>query len=224
LTLRDSDVVRAGKGPGIFAGMPGCAELEAATLDISPCFYANPGSYLSRTTVVLERVKVRDGPGTGLVFFPGVTADVRSVDVTGWGLTGMFAWGSVVNVSGSTFDGNEENAIEYRAFPDPRSNVMSRAMGNIWDTTIRRTKPYKTGVLGGGVVVQGAELNFLRSVISENTAFGLVYDNNASGQIVDSRITQNADTGVCVLPGNNVEVRTTEVAGNANNDPRACAS
>jgi hypothetical protein len=79
-------------------------------------------------------------------------------------------------------------------------------------------------VLGGGVVVQGAELSFLRSVISENAAWGLIYDNGASGQIVDTRVTQNADTGVCVLPGNNVEVRTTEITGNSNNDPRACAA
>jgi len=224
LTLRDSEVARAGKGPGIFAGITGCAELEAATLDISPCFYANPGGYLSQTKVVLERVNVHDGPGTGLVFFPGVTADVRGSEVTGWGLTGMFAWGSTVNVSNATFDVNQENAIEYRAFPDPRSNVMVRAKGNIWDSTIRRTKPYQGKLLGGGVVVQGAELSFLRSVISENAAWGLIYDNGASGQIVDTSVKQNADTGVCVLPGNNVEVRTTEITGNSNNDPRACAA
>jgi len=224
LTLRDSEVARAGKGPGIFAGISGCAELEAATLDISPCFYSNPGSYLSQTKVLLERVKVHDGPGTGLVFFPGVTAEVHGVEVTGWGLTGMFAWGSTVHVAGGTFDQNEENAIEYRAFPDPRTSVMLRAKGSMEDTTIRRTKPYKGNVLGGGVVVQGAELSFTRSVISENAAFGLVYDNGASGQITDSRITQNADTGVCVLPGNNVEVRTTEITGNSNNDPRFCAA
>src|SRR6478672_6862976 len=107
LTLRDSEVARAGKGPGIFAGISGCAELEAATMDISPCFYANPGSYLSQTKVLLERVKVHDGPGTGLVFFPGVTAEVHGVEVTGWGLTGMFAWGCTVHVANATFDVNE---------------------------------------------------------------------------------------------------------------------
>jgi len=52
----------------------------------------------------------------------------------------------------------------------------------------------------------------------------LIYDNGASGQIVDTSVKQNADTGVCVLPGNNVEVRTTEITGNSNNDPRACAA
>lgn len=224
LTLHDSEVARAGKGPGIFAGITGCAELAAATLDISPCFFANAGSYISRTQVVLERVNVHDGPGTGLVFFPGVSADVRGSQITGWGLTGMFAWGSTVNVSGSTFDVNEENAIEYRAFPDPRSSILLRATGNIWDTTIRRTKPYQGNVLGGGVVAQGADLSFLRSTISENAAFGLVYDNGAAGQIVDSRIVQNADTGVCALANSRVDVRTTEITGNYNNDPRACAA
>ena len=92
LTLRDSEVARA-KGPGVFAGISGCAELAAATLDISPCFYSNPGHYLSQTKVLLERVNLHNGTETGLVFFPGVTADVRSVQVTGWGLTGLFGLG-----------------------------------------------------------------------------------------------------------------------------------
>jgi hypothetical protein len=224
LTLRDSEVARAGKGPGIFAGMPGCAELEAATLDISSCFYSNLGHYVTQTRVLLEGVNVHDGPGTGLVFFPGVTADVRNLRVARWGLTGLFAWGSTVRVAGSSFDENVENAVEYRAFPDPRTNVMLRAKGSIDDTTIRRTKPWQGNVLGGGVVVQGAELSFLRTAITENAAFGIVYDNGASGQIVESRIAQNGDTGVCILPGNAVQLRSTEVTGNLNNDPRACAS
>ena len=111
-------------------------------------------------------------------------------------------------MSGSTFDENVENAVEYRAFPDPRSSVMVRAKGSIEDTTIRRTKPWTGDILGGGVVVQGAELNFMRATITENAAWGVIFDNGASGQIVDSRISQNRDTGVCILPGNKVEVRT----------------
>jgi hypothetical protein len=74
------------------------------------------------------------------------------------------------------------------------------------------------------VVVQGADLSFLRASITENAAFGVVYDNGASGQVVESRIAQNGDTGVCVLPGNQVEVRSTEIVDNLNNDPRACAA
>jgi len=73
-------------------------------------------------------------------------------------------------------------------------------------------------------VVQGAELNFARATITENAAWGVIFDNGASGQIVESHISQNSDTGVCVLPGNQVEVRNTEITGNTSNDPRACSS
>lgn len=223
LSLRDSEVGRGGSGPGIFAGISGCADLGAGSLDVPSCFYANLGGYVAHTAVTLERVSLHDGPGTGLVLFPGVTAEVRQTEVTGWGLTGMFVWGATAHVSQSNFHDDVEHAIEYRSYPRPDGIIVAKASGVVEDTVVRASRPLPDGALGGGMIAQAAEMSLARDTVSDNAGIGVLYENGSSGQVSGSTITNNGHTGLCINRGNAVTVAAdTSISGNAGNDPHGC--
>lgn len=221
LTLRRSEILRAA-GPGLFAGISGCGDLGAGALDVPPCFYDNLNAYITDTTVTLDQVAVADGPGTGLVFFPGVRARLSAVDVRRQELTGLFAWGAQVDIAGSAFDDNVEHAIEYRAYPDPRGDVLRPATGSVRDSTIERTRPLAGPALGGGILAQGARLDVIGTAIRNNAAIGVSYVNGSSGLVAASTITGNGDAGLCVVTGSTVELRDSTITGNASDDPNAC--
>lgn len=230
LTLRDSEIARVAAA-GLFAGVAGCADLPPASLSVPPCFYEDLPGQVSTERVLLERVSLTDTAGPCLVFFAGVHADLRDSTMLRCELTGLFAWGAVVNVSGSHFEDNAEHALEYRAFPDPRGDVTLRASGLVEGTTVHATRPLQGAilgaagpgpVLGGGVLAQGADLTLRDDEVSENHAIGLSFVNNSTGVVERSRILKNGDLGVCFVPGVSVTLRESVIAGNASDALDGC--
>jgi nitrous oxidase accessory protein NosD len=230
LTLRDSEISRV-VAAGLFAGVAGCEDLPPASLDVPACFYENVDDRISTIRVSLERVRMEGTRGPCLVFFPGVHATVRDSSFTRCELTGLFAWGATADVSNSTFEDNAEHALEYRAFPDPRGQVIAAAAGTIEDSIIRGTRPLEGEilgaagpgpVLGGGILAQGADLRLHRNEITANRDIGASFVNRSTGEIVANRITDNGNYGLCLLPGTAVQVRDNTITGNRSDSPTAC--
>lgn len=196
VTLRDSEVGPT-PAPALFAGVPGCGNLVAATLAVPRCFLDDPDAYISEVRVELDGLAVRDGPGPGLVFYPGAIVSVRNASVTGRRLSGLFAWGAHVDVADSEFDGNVVQAIEYRAYPDPRGEVRRVATGSVMATTVRGTLPLGGPLLGDGIIARGARLAVRRSRVTANAGAGIAFMNGSSGEIVANTVVGNGGAGIC---------------------------
>ena len=221
VTIRDSEIGGA-LGPGVFAGVPGCGNVNPATLTAPDCFMRDPEGYMSDLQVELDTVLLRDGPGTGLVFFPGVRAELRSVTVRRWGMAGLFAWGATVDVTGSTFDASTGHGIEYRAFPDPRGPVIRTAAGTIADTSVRGTRALGGPVLGAGIMARGAQLAIGRTLVADNQGGGMAFGYGTTGEVAESSVLDNGGAGICFGPDVRVEVRDTTVTGNVSDEINAC--
>jgi hypothetical protein len=213
VVLRDAEV-GATPGPALFAGSPGCGNLAAGTLEVPRCFLDDPDAYVSDIDLTIDGLAVRDGPGPGVVLYPGVRADLRRVSVAGRRLSGLFAWGARVDVAEGTFDGNVEQAIEFRAYPDPRGNVRRQATGSITDAAVRGTLPLGGPVLGGGIVARGAQLAVRHSRVADNAGVGIAFMNGAGGEIVANTVTGNGGAGICLGPDVTVVETDNELAGN----------
>ncbi len=229
-TLRDSRIERV-VAAGLFAGVAGCADLPPASLEIPPCFYDDLPGQISTARVTLERLHMADTQGPCLVFFPGSRAEIRESRFTRCELTGMFAWGATVDIAGATFEDNAEHAIEYRAFPDPRREVIRAAEGTVQDTVIRGTRPLQGAVLGsadaapvlgGGLLAQGSRMSLLRVTVEANRDIGVAYVNRSTGQVHDSRILDNGNWGLCVFAGSAVEAGGNDLRGNRSDSPAVC--
>jgi len=230
VTLRDSQISRTAEA-GLFAGVAGCDDLPPASLDIPACFSRDPEGQISTIRVALDRVTLTDTQGPCLVFFPGVHAEVRSSTFTRCELTGLFAWGATVDVYGSTFEDNAEHALEYRAYPDPRTRVIAPASGAIEDSVIRATRPLQGEilgalgpgpVLGGGILAQGSNLILRRNEVTANADIGVSFVNRSTGEVADNRITANGNHGLCLLPDSAVVLHTNTITGNGSDDPTVC--
>jgi parallel beta-helix repeat protein len=230
VTLRDSEISQV-DFVGFFAGVAGCEDLPPASLDVPACFYENLGERVSTIRVRLERVHIDDTRGPCLVFFPGVHADLRESKFTRCELTGLFAWGAVADVHGSTFENSAEHAVEYRAFPDPRGDVIAPASGTIEDSIFRGTRPLEGEilgargpgpVLGGGILAQGSNLVLRRNDVSDNRDIGIAFINRSTGEVTDNRITGNGNVGLCLPPGSAVTVQNNTISGNRSDSPTAC--
>lgn len=230
VTLRDSDIGPAG-GPGLFMGAAGCDNLPPASLDIPGCFLTDPQSFIADGRVELQRVALHDTVGPCLVFFPGTHAELRDSTLTRCALTGLFAWGAEANVTGTAFDDNAEHALEYRAYPDPRRDILREASGTIAGSAVRGTRPLEGAVLGplgpgpvlgGGILAQRSRLDVRDTEVVGNSDIGVSYVNGSTGELSGVRITANSGTGLCLLADARVRVRDTVIAGNRSDDPRAC--
>ena len=230
LTLRDSHIARVAAA-GLFTGVAGCEDLPPASLEVPSCFYKDLQAQISTSRTILERVTMEDTQGPCLVFFPGVHAEVRESVFRRCELTGLFAWGAVADVSNSLFEDNAEHALEYRAFPDPRAEVIRAAAGTIQDTVVRSTRPLQGEVLGalgpgpilgGGILAQGSRLLLRRNDVSANRDIGISFVNRSSGEVVESRIVDNGSYALCLVPGVTVEVRDNTIAGNRSNNLGVC--
>jgi parallel beta-helix repeat protein len=230
VTLRDSQISRVAAA-GLFAGVAGCEDLPPASLDVPACFYENLDERISTIRVKLERVQIDGTRGPCLVFFPGVHADIRDSTFTHCELTGLFAWGAVADFHRSTFENNAEHALEYRAFPDPRGDVIAPASGTIEDSIFRRTRPLEGEilgalgpgpVLGGGILAQGSRLVLRRNDVSDNRDIGISFVNRSTGEVVENRITGNGNYGLCLLPGTAVSVQNNTMTGNRSDSLTVC--
>ena len=220
LTLRDSTIV-GGPGPAIFAGVPGCAELGVATLEAPSCFYDDLDAYISDVQVSLDRVTIDEGAGAGVVLFPGVRATLRNATVRGRQLGGLRAWGAAANVSDSLFDGNAGDAIEYRAYPDPRDAALRHAGGTIDRTTIRLTNALGGPVLGDGIVARAAIVSVLESQVAANDGRGIAFEHGAVGEVAGATVANNRGAGICLTSGE-VRFGDNAVSGNGSNEIGFC--
>jgi hypothetical protein len=221
LALWDSEVAEAA-GPGLFAGVPGCGNLGAATLEIPACFLENPEAFISSGRVVLERVSVQNGPGTGLVFFPGVQARLVETTVRRQELSGLFAWGATVYVEGGLFEDNAEHALEFRAYPDPRGPVRLAGGGAVNGTTVRGTRALAGPVLGGGILAQGATVAVEGAHVLENAGIGVSYANSARGVVRASTIRGNRGSALCLASGSSIDLGENTLTSNRSDQPGVC--
>jgi hypothetical protein len=114
------NIISNNRGAGVFAGQPPCAPLVPASIDAPGCFLANLGGYMSSASVTLDSNIVQWSGSTGIVMFPGTWLTMRGNHVWANHLSGLFAWGATVASDGDEYAFNDENAIELRAYPDPR--------------------------------------------------------------------------------------------------------
>jgi hypothetical protein len=199
LTLHESEIGTT-PGPALFAGKPGCGNLAPATLDPPRCFLDEPDAYVAENRVAIDGLLVHDGPGPGLVFYPGVHAEVRGARVVGRRLSGLFAWGARVDVMASEFEGNLERGIEYRAYPDPRAEPRREASGKVVESTVRGTLPLGGPLVGDGIIAQGAQLSVLSNTVDANAGNGIAFAHGTIGEIIGNTVTGNGRAGICTGP------------------------
>jgi hypothetical protein len=219
------NIISDNGGPGVFAGVPPCAGLPGASLNVPSCFYANPGAYVGAAQLTLDTNIIQASGSTGIVLFPGVTATMRGNRVWRNLMTGLFAWGASFNSSGDEYEGNEEHAIELRGYLDPRAAGPGyrRPSAVIDRVLIRNTTLYRpTGTLGGGVIVQGAHLDLTSALIYFNAGIGVSYQNGASGRVDGSTISDNGGGAICLGGVVNVAVGANTIFGNATDKIGAC--
>ena len=230
VTLRDSAIERAG-GVGLFAGVAGCADLPPASLEVPPCFYDDLQGQISSAQVTLERVTLAETQGPCVVLFAGARAEVRDSVLRSCELTGLFAWGATAEISGTRFDDNAENALEFRAFPDPRRDVLRPASGSLRDSVIDRSRPLvgpilgspnRPPALGGGLIMHGARVDLANTTVTNSYGLGVSYLNRSTGTIEGGRIAANGNSGLCVEPGSSVDLRAVTIEGNRSDNPRVC--
>jgi parallel beta-helix repeat protein len=230
VSLRDSEISRVAAA-GLFAGVAGCEDLPPASLEVPECFLKDPPAQVSSIAVTLEQVTIADTRGPCLVFFPGVRADVRGSGFTRCELTGLFAWGATADVTDSRFEDNAEHALEYRAYPDPRSTVLLAAAGTIQNSVITGTRPlegevagvlFPSPVLGGGILAQGSRLVLRNNEIAGNRDIGISFVNRSGGEVTGNRISGNGGYGVCLLPDAQVEMRENTITGNRSDALTVC--
>jgi hypothetical protein len=218
------NIISDHRGPGVFAGVPPCANLPGASLNVPACFYGNPGGYVSGTQLVLDTNVIQASGSTGVVLFPGVSATMRGNRFWRNRMTGLFAWGASFTSSADEYDGNEEHAIEVRGYLDPRAPGAGyiRPSASIDRVLIRNTTVYApTGTLGGGVIVQGAHVDLTNALIYFNASIGVSYQNGASGRVDGSTISDNGGGAVCIGAAS-VAVGVNTIFGNATDKIGAC--
>ena len=220
LTLRDSSV-DGGPGPAIFAGVPGCADVDPATLVVPQCFYDDLGGFVSDVRVSLTDVTMRDGAGPGLLLFPGVEAEVRTSAISGRALGGVFAWGARVRLTDSTVDDNGINGVELRAYPGAVDGYL-RASGTIERTSVRGSRALGGGVLGNGVTVRNADIALHASLAAGNAGAGVALHAGARGAVTENDIVVNGGAGICYAVGAPVFEEGNALGGNGVDAVIAC--
>jgi hypothetical protein len=175
VTLRDFDRV------GIFVGSQGCAGLPPGSFAVPDCYLQNRQRYVDSSSLVMRDTILQnvgaEGQyyGTGIVFNPGTHGFIQNSSIVNTHMTGLFAWGSTVEIEGSTFDDNIEHGLEFRQYPSPkmRTGFILRANGILRNNVIKNSRPLPNGALGGGMVTQAADLVMTGNTIQNNAAWGI---------------------------------------------------
>jgi len=223
------NIISDNKGPGVFAGQTPCALLPPGFVEVPDCYLDNLRAYVGDANVILDSNIIQASGSTGIVLFPGTRGTFRNNRIWRNELSGLFVWGGVMSSENDEYDGNEEHAIEFRAYPDPLkypeipSGQRIRAVGIINNNDIHDSVVLpETGTLGGGVLAQGANLDVTNSRIYRNRGIGVSYVNTSLGRIANNRIYDNRGSGICLFRAGNVTASGNVLTGNANDTVGVC--
>jgi nitrous oxidase accessory protein NosD len=227
-TTLTQNIVAFNGGPGVFAGVTPCALLPPGQLEAPACYFQNLQAYVGQGNLIMNANLVLGNQSTGLVLFPGTRVTMRGNHVWFNQLTGVFVWAAILQSEGDSFIGNEEHAVEVRAYPDPLSfeSVPApfpwRPAGRINNARITNQFRLDERILGGGILSQGGNLAVTNSLIADNAGIGVAYVNGAIGSIEGNRITGNGGSGVCLHHAGAVNVNGNVVAANLDDRPGVC--
>ncbi len=216
------NIISDNQGPGVFAGQTPCALLPPGHVEVPQCYLVNLQAFVGRANIILNSNVIQSSQSTGIVMFPGTQATMSNNHIWRNHLTGLFAWGANVSSQGDEYSGNDEHAIEFRAYPDPLKygqvgdNFPVRAAGSLNANDIHDTVVLpETGTLGGGVLGQGANLNVTNSRIHNNRGIGVSYVNTSLGTISGNTITDNRGSAICIYHAGDVRTSANVTHGNA---------
>lgn len=223
------NVISGNQGPGVFAGQTPCALLPPGFVEVPDCYLKSLTSFVGSANVILEQNIVQSSNSTGVVMFPGTRGTFRGNHIWRNHLSGYFVWGASITSDGDEFDGNDEHAIEFRAYPDPLKygqvgpQFPVRAVGRIANADIHNTVVLpETGTLGGGVLAQGANLDVVDSRIHDNRGIGVSYVNTSLGAITGNEIFGNRGSAICIYRAGDVRASDNTISGNEVNDVGIC--
>ncbi|MBF6600269.1 MAG: right-handed parallel beta-helix repeat-containing protein [Dehalococcoidia bacterium] len=223
------NIISDNRGPGVFAGQTPCALLPPGFVEVPACYLMNLQSFVGDANIILDANIIQASGSTGIVMFPGTRATMRNNRIWRNELTGLFAWGANVTSDGDEFSGNEEHAIEFRAYPDPLKYGQVgpifpvRAVGRINNANIHDSVVLaETGRLGGGVLAQGANLDVTNSRIYNNRGIGVSYVNTSLGTVSGNVIDENRGSAICVFNAGNVATAGNTIFGNVDDRPGIC--
>lgn len=113
------NIISDNRGPGVFAGQTPCALLPPGFVEVPDCYLSDLQAFVGDANIILDSNVVQAGNSTGVVMFPGTRGTFRNNHIWRNHLSGYFAWGATISSDGDEFNGNDEHAIEFRAYPDP---------------------------------------------------------------------------------------------------------
>ena len=222
ITLVDSIVSHNG-GPGIFAGQIPCAPLPGGRLDVPGCYSANPQAFISGIRVNLNGSTVQESGSTGVVLFPGTTATFAGNHFINNRLTGVFAWGATINSQGDEWSGNEEHAVELRAYPSPLQPALVGAVGRLAGADVHNSVVLgASGKLGGGVLAQGARLDVVDAHVHDNRGIGVSFVNGSTGSVENTQVFRNGGSAICLSFAGAVQIVGDWLSANASDVPGVC--
>jgi parallel beta-helix repeat protein len=223
------NIISDNGGPGVFVGVTPCALLPPGFVEVPVCYLEGLASFVSDANVILDGNVIQASGSTGIVLFPGTDATMRRNRIWRNHLSGLFVWGGNFSSEADEYDGNDEHAIEARAYPDPLlypdipSGQRIRASGRINNNVIRNTVVLpETGTLGGGVLGQGANMDVTNSQIYGNRGIGVSYVNTSLGRIDNNVIRDNRGSAICVFRAGNVTASGNTIFGNVNDAVGVC--
>jgi hypothetical protein len=223
------NIISHNRGPGVFAGQTPCALLPPGFVEVPECYLRNLRAYVGDANVILDSNIIQASGSTGIVLFPGTRGTFRNNRIWRNELSGLFVWGATMSSEADEYDGNEEHAIEFRAYPDPLkypeipSGQRIRAVGTINNNDIHDSVVLpQTRTLGGGVLAQGANLDVTNSRVYRNRGIGVSYVNTSLGHIVNNRITDNRGSAICIHRAGNVIASGNVLTGNVDNTVGVC--
>ncbi|MGD9891990.1 MAG: hypothetical protein AB7R89_33845 [Dehalococcoidia bacterium] len=221
LTMRGGRI-EGSHGPAIFAGVPGCADLTAATVVVPNCYYTDAARYISSVRVLLEDVTVNDGPGAGIVLFPGITAQLNRTSILGRGRGGLLAWGADLTATDSLVEANWEYGVAVRAYPHAGAQGFPMASGRLLRTTVRSTRSLSARLGGNGVIGAGAQLSVRESSLVWNDSAGIAMTEGSSGDLRDNTVIENHGVAICVSADSTVSESGNQLSGNQQNLVLTC--
>jgi hypothetical protein len=223
------NVISGSGGPGVFAGQTPCSLLPPGLVEVPQCYLADLRSFVGKANIILDSNVIQHSGSTGIVMFPGTQATMRNNHIWNNKLTGLFVWGGSITSQGDEYSGNEEDAIEFRAYPDPLKygqvgpDFPVRAVGRISNASIHDSVVLaETGTLGGGVLAQGANLDVSNSMIHDNRGIGVSFVNTSLGTVTGNWIWGNRGSAICVYRAGNVSTAGNLAFNNVDNTPGVC--
>ena len=223
------NIISDNDGPGVFAGQTPCALLPPGFVEIPECYLSNLPAFVGEANVILNSNVIQSSGSTGIVLFPGTRGTLANNRIWRNELTGLFAWGASLSSEGDQYDGNEEHAIELRAYPDPLKYPQVpaaqriRAVASINNNDVRNsTVLAETGTLGGGVLAQGANAHVTNSRIHDNRGIGVSYVNTSTGSIVGNEIYNNRGSAICIFNAGPVSTSGNTIFGNSRDAVGVC--